>query len=81
MADHLDELIALVQSVGGTVKLYGKPVTARDLRSFAWAGFVERYTDVVVRAACTAMVIPRELQWSPYPWPYGTLRDYYDREG
>ncbi len=63
----VDDLVSLVESVGGTVTLCGKQVTARELKSFAWAGFVERYADVVARAACTAMAIPRETQWSPYP--------------
>jgi hypothetical protein len=62
-----DELFKLVESVGGTVTLYGKPVTARELKTFAWAGFVERYSDIVINAACTAMVVPLEPQWSPYP--------------
>lgn len=65
--DLVGQLVALVESVGGTVTLYGKPVTARELKTFAWASFVERFANVVVKAACTAMVVPRDVQWSPYP--------------
>lgn len=67
MTSAIDELVDLVESVGGTVTLYGKPVTARELKTFAWAGFVERFADVVVKAACTAMVVPQAASWTPYP--------------
>lgn len=27
-----------------------------------------------------AWLRPREKAWTPYPWPFGRARDYYDRE-
>jgi hypothetical protein len=62
-----DELFALLDSIDATPTLYGKPVTLRELKAFAWAGFVERHADVLVTAALRASILPVEPQWSPYP--------------
>jgi len=32
MSDHIDELCELVKSAGGTMRLYGRPVSAVELR-------------------------------------------------
>jgi hypothetical protein len=62
-----DELFALLESIGATPTLYGKPVTVHELKSFAYASVVERYTDILVTAALRASIVPAEQQWSPYP--------------
>jgi hypothetical protein len=69
-----DELFALLEEIGATPTLYGVPVTVRQLKTFAWAGFVERViTDsevarLVVTATLRASILPAEPQWRPYPW-------------
>lgn len=45
MSDHIDELIELLRSVGATMTLYGKPVTADEVRAHATANVVERFVD------------------------------------
>jgi hypothetical protein len=62
-----DELFALLEQIGATPTLYGKPVTVRELKTFAWASFVERFTDIIVTEALRASILPAEPQWSPYP--------------
>lgn len=62
-----DELFELLDRIGATPTLYGKPVTARELKTFAWGSFVDRCADVVVAAALRASILPSEPQWSPYP--------------
>lgn len=37
-----EELFAILEEIGATPTLYGKPVTVCELKSFAWAGFVDR---------------------------------------
>ena len=63
----IDELFELLEKIGATPTLYGKPVTVRQLKTFAWSGFVERSANVVVTAALRASLLPVESQWSPYP--------------
>lgn len=62
-----DELFDLLDKIGATPTLYGRPVTVRELKTFAWAGFVDRCADTVVTAALRAAILPAESQWSPYP--------------
>lgn len=67
MTAAIDKLFEIVRSAGGTVTLYGTPVTARELESFAWSGFVERHADKVIEAAARAIVVKAEPRWSDYP--------------
>jgi len=63
----VDELFELLEQIGATPTLYGKPVTLRELRTFAWASFVDRCAGVVVTEALRASILPPDPQWSPYP--------------
>jgi hypothetical protein len=67
MSGHIDELVRLVESVGGKVRLHGREVSARDLRTFAWALFVDRFTNAITAAAARRLCVAVEPQWSFYP--------------
>lgn len=71
-----DQLFEILDRIGAVPTLYGKPVTVRELKTFAWAGFprplhaeelVDRFAALVVTAALRASVLPKEEPWSPYP--------------
>ena len=53
----VDELFALLEEIGATPTLYGKPITATEAREFAVRSFSER---VAMR------LVPDEPQWRPW---------------
>ncbi|MGE5801589.1 MAG: hypothetical protein ACM358_04990 [Gemmatimonadota bacterium] len=46
MSDMIDQLCALVAEAGGTMRLYGKPVGAEELRRFAMRRVVRRFARI-----------------------------------
>jgi hypothetical protein len=53
MSDHIDELCALVKAAGGTMRLYGNPVSAEELR-----GAVTARVDAKLRKLVTGLPTP-----------------------
>jgi hypothetical protein len=52
----IDELFAILESIGATVTLYGKPVTKNELESYALVSAIERLT-----APSWTFTIPKKL--------------------